>query len=483
MPDQSGHDPIDELTRFRTDLVRAGGEMPLSAADVRRRGDRIRRRRAALAAGGAVLAVAAVAAPILALSGDRDSDRDLTATGPHAALGEHDLLTDDDTVFNEGSDWVATATYEGDGQDAFHRCARDSLTSLGATAVFQRLFEMRATLDPSVPVTGGDQLREAVAQFPDAAAAATAYDTVADWVRDCSERMAATDTPDYEAFEARGVATGLDDSEAQVIDAHYGPVPAAVDPYGDMAYIAETGLARVGDRIAVVDSVIVGQDYNFADGTPVERMLPIAADRLQPGAGEPFDPTAVRGARIADDFPLAAGWPAKGGEGQDPLTGPMRGLDPIPLLACDASPREPRRSDRLSAEWVDVEDVRYRQLTTYPTAQDADEAAAAIAAVFRACPEGPADPDGTVQRWEVRDVHTGDTGDAYAVLGWQQAAGGPTPFGDTTLVVRVGRAVLIEARGGHAGSPQGREREAVEEIAIDASQVVDAMCAFTDAGC
>lgn len=482
MPDQSGHDPIEELTRFGAELGRAGGDMPLSAADVRRRGDRIRRRRTTLVAGGAALAVAAVTAPILLLAGNDGPEPDLVTKDPTRSgpLGQHDLLTDDDTVYSDGADWFATDTSEGDGQAAFHPCARSSLTGLGATAVFQRDFEMRNTDDPTVEVTG-DRLVEAVAQFPDAATAAAAYDTIADWVQDCTEKMAPTDTPDYEAFEPRPVATGLDDSEAQVIDAHYGPVPEDIDPYGDAAFIAETGLVRVGDRIAVLDSAIVGQDYNFVDGTPVERMLPVAADRLQPGTARPFDPTSVPGTRIPDDFPLASGWPETGNETDEPLTGPMRGLDPIALVACDASAREPRRSDRLSAQWVDVEDVRYRQLTTYPTADDAAEAAAEIASVFRACPEGPADQDGTVLRWDLRDVDAGD--EAYAVLGWQQATGGPTPFGDTTLVVRVGRAVLIETRGGHAGNPQGREQEVVDAISTDADQVVDAMCAFTDAGC
>jgi hypothetical protein len=476
------HDPIEELTRFGAELGRAGGDMPLSAADVRRRGDRIRRRRTALVAGGAALAVAAVTTPILLLTGHQGPDQDLTTKDPARSgpLSQHDLLTDDDTLYTDGADWFATTTTEGDGQAAFHLCARQSLTGLGATAVFQRDFELRNTQDPSIEVTG-DHLGEAIAQFPDAASAAAAYDTIADWVQDCSEQAAGNDTPDYRAFDPRPVDTGLEDSEAQVIDAHYGPVPRSLDETGDLAFIAETGLVRVGSRIAVLGSTVLGQDYDFTDGTPVERMVPIAADRLQPGANEPTDPAAAPGTRIADDFPLASGWPATGNETDQPLTGPLRGLDPIALVACDTSAPEPRRSDRLSAEWVDVEDVRFRQVTTYPSEEAATEAAAAIAAVYKACPEGPADQDGTVPRWDVVDVDAGD--EAFAVLGWQQATGGPTPFGDTTLVVRVGRAVLVENRGGHAGNPQGREQEVVDAISTDAAPVIDAMCAFTDAGC
>ncbi|WP_408896575.1 hypothetical protein ACJ5H2_16785 [Nocardioides sp. R1-1] len=483
MPEHADHDPVEDLARFGADLARAGGDMPLSAADVRRRGDHLRRRRTALVAGGAVLAAVAVTAPILALTGDdpERTDRDLVTRDPRGALGPQDLLGDDDTVHSESSDWFTTDTSEGDGQAAFHLCARESLGSLGATAVFQRRFELRNTAEPSVEVSG-DHLAESIAQFPDAATAAAAYDTIAGWVRDCTEQVAQTESPEYRAFEPRTVDVEVGgDSAAQIIDAQYGPAPRELDPYGDAAYLAETGIVRVGDRLAVLDSAIVGQDYTFTDGTPVERMLPVAADLLRPGGGEPFDPTAVPGSRIADDFPLAAGWPEAGGETEDPLTGPLRGLDPIPVVACGETAQDPRRSDRLSAEWVDVEDVRYRQLTTYPSADAAADAVTRVADLYRACPREQDTGDGTTRRWEVREVTAGAEG--YAVLGWAESEGGATPFGETLLVVRVGSAVLVESRGGHAGNPQGREEETIAELVEQAGEVVEAMCPFSGSGC
>ncbi|MCR1784357.1 hypothetical protein KVF89_17580 [Nocardioides carbamazepini] len=469
MPDQSEHDPIDELARFGAELGRAGGDMPLSAVDARRRGDQIRRRRTTLVAGGAALAVAAVITPILALTGN-GGDRDLTTKDPAAALSEHDLLTDDDTVYSDGADWFAIDPEEGTA--AFRFCEPRSLSDFGAASTRRRDFELR-NAEVSVEVSG-DAFRESIGQFPDVASAREAYDEVVAFVQECGARVGRT-------FDPRPVDPGVGDSEAVVVDGHYPGVPEDLDPYGDAAYISEVGVARVGARIAVLDSVIVGQDYNYVDGTPVERMIPVAADRLQPGPDEPFDPTTVPGTRIADDFPLAAGWPETGSDSPEPLTGPLRGLDPLVMTACDRSTPDPRRSDRLSAQWVDVEDVRNRQLTTYPTEDDAAAAAAGFVQAFRACPQGLVGDDGTTQRWDVRDVDAGD--EAYAVLGWQQADGGATPFGDTTLVVRVGRSVLIESRGGHAGNPQGREQEVVAAISTDATQVVDAMCAFTDGGC
>jgi hypothetical protein len=447
--------------------------MPLSAAEVRRRGDQIRHRRTALVMGGAALAVAAVLTPILALTGD-GGDRHLVTEDPAAPLGEHDLLTDDDTVHSDGADWFEIAPE--DGTAAFRFCERKNLTDFGATSTRWRDFELRNTLDPAIDVEG-DAFRESIGQFPDIASASAAYDAIARFIEDCAD-PAPGSVP--RGFEPRPVDVGLKDSEAQVTDLQAGPAEE-IDPSGQEAYLGEIGIVRVGNRIAVLDAVIVGQDYDFVDGTPVERMLPTAADRLRPGSDEPVDPTTVPGTRIADDFPLAAGWPATGSDGQEPLTGPLRGLDPIVLPACGVVPPSPPRSDRLSAQWVDVEDVRNRQLTTYPTEDDAADAVAAFLRVYRDCPEDPVEEDGTTQRWEVRDVAAGD--EAHAVLGWQQTAGASTPFGDTTLVVRVGRSVLLETRGGHAGNPQGREQEVVDAITADAARVVEAMCAFADAGC
>ena len=65
-------DPLDDrLSDFATGTPAMN---PVSPADVRRRGDRLRRRRTALAAAGAALAVALVAAPVAVLTA-RDGAR------------------------------------------------------------------------------------------------------------------------------------------------------------------------------------------------------------------------------------------------------------------------------------------------------------------------------------------------------------------------------------------------------------------------
>lgn len=274
-------DPIEELFRSaRPGLGAEGGDVPLSAAEVRRRGDRIRRRRNALVAGGAALAVAAVAVPVFALSGGHPKaggndhlagDPTTTATATPTGLSEDNLITDDDTVYTPGvADWFTTDTSPGDGQSAFHPCAREGLAGLGATSVFRRDFELR-NLERGAPDVKGDHLGEAVAEFGSPTDARAAYKTIAGWVLDCKRSL-----PDYHVVpEGRSVAvTGGD---AIIYDSHW----SADDPALEEAVIAETGIAVVGNRLAVLSLTILGQDYDFPPGgTPVQQMLAAAAQRL-----------------------------------------------------------------------------------------------------------------------------------------------------------------------------------------------------------
>lgn len=188
------------------------------------------------------------------------------------------LLTDDDTVYSDGADWFRLGTgdedLDGNG-DLAHPCVPDGLTRTGATSVVRADFELRNSADPGVEVTG-DLMVELVAQYADEAAAEAAWSTVNGLLEECVDRPAAI--TDYRALQTRKVA--VPGSDAVLTDSHFGPVPPEVDPTGDAAYIMETGVLRRGDRLVLLTSVVVGQDYDFVGGTPVERMLPKAARRV-----------------------------------------------------------------------------------------------------------------------------------------------------------------------------------------------------------
>lgn len=69
-------DPTNPLSHFDPEVP-----MPLSAADIRRRGDRLRRRNAGLAVAGGVAVIALIAAPLAVLNGSDDTDA-LPPTAP-----------------------------------------------------------------------------------------------------------------------------------------------------------------------------------------------------------------------------------------------------------------------------------------------------------------------------------------------------------------------------------------------------------------
>lgn len=509
MPEQ--HDPIDELARFGAGFGSAtpGGDMPLSAADVRRRGDQIRRRRTALVAGGAALAVAAVAVPVFAVIGNDNprSDNDNIADDKtRPALAESDLLRDADTEFDrEGySLFETTGTFEGDGQVVHHRCQREAISAVGATSSFTRTFSLYPNPDmlepgdvPDDPTT--DDLVETVAEFETSAAARAAYDQFAEWIVDC--KIPGADSVNV-APQARSVT--LPDGDAVIYDLTWRPAPIEIDPTGDAGYINETGLVLQDDRIAVVSVTVIGQDYNYDPefGSPVERMLPPAAQRLRPGTEpeQPTEPTATEtsesgdpdpgtgdpgadtgAAAIPGDFPLLDGWPEEAGDGEGRI-GPARDLDRLALEACGTAATEVAHEDRLLARFENAEDYRTRQLTTYATADDAVAAVAAIRQVYAACPVGEVRDDGATPHWAVVDTQIG--GDSFAVLGWDTVDGELIPFGETLLVVRLGSAVLVVAHGGHSGAPSGADdQQAVDRIVQESAPVVDSMCTWTAAGC
>ncbi|KRB78140.1 hypothetical protein ASE01_08275 [Nocardioides sp. Root190] len=233
-----------------------------------------------------LLAATAFAAPALLTACGSDATADDRAANPGTTrtVDVADLLTDADTVYSDGADWFRLATgnesLDGNG-DLAHPCLAQGLSGLGATDVVRADFELRNSDAPDIEVKG-DLFTQLIGQYDDEAAASAAYDQVLAALAKCEDRPGAI--TEYRSFEPRDVqGAGADAGDrAQVVDAQYGPLPAALED-GDSAYIMETGVALVGDRVTVLTSVIVGQDYNFLEedgGTPVNQMLPKAVDRL-----------------------------------------------------------------------------------------------------------------------------------------------------------------------------------------------------------
>ena len=246
------------------------------------------------------------------------------------------------------------------------------------------------------------------------------------------------------------------------------------------------------DRAPVAPSPTVSTDDSPTDPPPTDETTtappttdespdaPPSTDETTTEETDTEETTTDRG-EVPAEFPLAAGYPpdsdAEPGS-RTGLHGPAPALDRLDLevRACGellATP--PDVTGRLEAAWLNVEDFRSRRLVTFADAERAVAHLDEAAAFFRQC---GGDADST---WTVLQTQVG--GQSYAI--------GRTPTAEigqveTIVLVRLGRAVLIDVRSGEGGGGDpdpALVRERAADMAGDAAGVVAAMCTFTEAGC
>lgn len=194
---------------------------------------------------------------------------------------------------------------------------------------------------------------------------------------------------------------------------------------------------------------------------------------------------------IPADFLLAAGWPDE----STAEPGPRSGLTPpqpdlehpaFDYVACGATLPVPAETDRLRALWSNVEDLRGRQLLTFPDAAAAAVFVGGAADFYRACGVEPPEGDGLTYTWTV--VRTEYGGQSVAVSSTPSSAGA-SAVGVVRMVhlIRLGSAVLIDTTEGEGGGGgpdlPGLTRSRAEVMALAAAPVVAAMCRYTEAGC
>ncbi|WP_168929410.1 hypothetical protein [Nocardioides sp. GY 10113] len=474
-------DPMERLSRFGSEIE--GGPMPLPPAEIRRRGDRIRRRNRAMIAGGATLAAALIAAPVLAMTGGAHRTVEVPPAdqtdGASSVVTESDLLGDDDTVYSDGADWFVTGPDSTDREADYHPCARRSLASQGAVSVRERSFELRNTSPDGADVeVRGDAMDQVVAQFITDADARQAYSEIQSWVKDCQEGVeGVTEASIFDPLPV-DVAAGVG---ATVIQANYGPVPRDLDEFGDSAYITETGLAVSGDRLTVVRTQIVGEDYTFLDGTPMQRMLPVAVDLMRSDAAAPDGATAPVPDRSTSTFPdeltLASGWPS----GQDYEwqsdggRGILPGSDEV-TTACGASPRFGSPTSDGTAVLRGPTQRAFRGVALYDEPQEAADALASLTAAFTACEA----QDGAVTTRY--DVSTAAEGEGWVRIGRVTTVDGAVLEESTGVLAAgtVGRGLLIvgsESEGG--GTPEANDA-ALDEAIAQAQDVLEQLAALAD---
>lgn len=467
-------DPIKDLENFSDE----GASMdPLAPSEVRRRGDRMRRRNHGMAALGTAAAVAVIAATGFLLPGGTDRGDE---PGP-VVDPSNSRTTEAPTLDAIPADFPLDVAMGG--AQVTDTGEMDDLAYCGMTPL--------AGLKPagvrSAQVAGGETLVTRTLYLLDDQDAARAAQTA---VLNAASACAAEESP------AGAVAIQPVDADwsGNTITLDLGP-GAETEPTVQVVNVLSNGPAVLVTQIwgAWTGNVQAG----VKDSRSGLKRLVAELDLFGESAG-PLDPSddaskqnsettgpanTAPGDDIAADFPLAAGWPddSTAETKEMGLEGPNRNLESLEFRACGKVLADPEHADRLRANWTNPEDYRTRQLTTYT---DADEAVAAVAdliAAQKACPQDPERADGYETQRTVRRVEAG--GEAWAILERDTMNGAASPFGASTLVIRTGHAVLVIQNAGHGGYPDGNGQSQIDALLNQAERPIAAMCAFTEAGC
>jgi hypothetical protein len=198
-------------------------------------------------------------------SADPEPTEPTTTEGATGDLGSRLLGAGAVPGFNEEFRWTGAGTTTQEPRTPFGTCQRFDISSIGATSVALRGY--RPT------VRSQDHAGELVAEFPDSTTAQRAFAVLKSWRAKCADQLQRYDRSEVGGLED----VSVDGGTAGWYLLTYGPLPG--DP--DSQYFDAQGMAVVGTRIAMVEMVLGGQDYNYEPGQePMVAALQRAAARL-----------------------------------------------------------------------------------------------------------------------------------------------------------------------------------------------------------
>ncbi|WP_309648140.1 hypothetical protein [Nocardioides sp.] len=465
-------DPIDALENFDP----GGSKNPLPAAEVRRLGDRHRRRRTTGIALAAAAAVAVVATGGAVIGNDRDSrtvdPADPTPSVTTTQTGSSPLDAIDLSVNMPDND---------DGQPVVPARGGVGLSEVGFCDSGQPLQDDDRTESMFVASSGPEysDARELVV-YPDVEGAARVLDALVDAAMGCPREESAPGSATLHEVTRSDVG---DDSAV---------VSATYETDGSVGLAAEIlQLVRVGNALLVTSR------YSESDPTALAPVRAQYAADINPiveqmcvfsgscggetaSSEAPSSEAPAAGDVIPAEFPLAAGFPTDSEPGPDyGLTGPAEDVEVLDGVdVCETGLPAARSVDRLATLWANPEDYRARVLLAFADADAAVAYQGEFLQRYRDCPRDPGS-DGYVSLHDVRRTAVG--GESWAVVRTSELQGSPAIGLEVLHVVRVGSAVLIDITSGE-GMLQGSDGQVTAQTAASA-EVVAAMCAFTEAGC
>ena len=457
-------DPLKSLDNFSEGLH----VNPLPASEVRRRGDRMRRRNTALATvGGVVAAAVFIGTPVALMSGGSDDPDVQPAPSPSVTEeAEPQWLTEIPAGFpvTEGMVSGPGEATEGD-LDAFALCdvAYPTAPSTSDTVTYFYSGDGESSTTRTLQV------------WPDDASAEASLDALVAAVQACPQQ----DTP---GGEDRIQSQLVDDQPLGEQSVTFAQQVVADD--GLVSQLTSVQATRVGNAVLVSSSYgsaggdeaigIATQVLADASETTRGAMCVFAADpcsttEVTPDPdNSPESPVEETLAGIPADFPLRQGIEPSG-DGE--FLGPDFGVEAFGQVEICGTPdwAPDNAVERFAVLSTGIEYREARELATFIATDDAVAAVQAVRDAVTAC---PADEN------RINDVLQGDTG--YDSFSWgfsyEDGLGG-----GVFQLSRVGNAVLVQYAAGET-SRAGLQGTA-DDLTLVTQQLGPQMCPWTADGC
>ena len=465
-------DPMDQLESF----TEPGLTMtPLSPAEVRRRGDRLRRRNTALTAVGVAAAVAVTATPLAIFAGNHQ--RTTPDPAPAPVVWRHEIPADFPIA-----DGMPSARADGSDVAVDDAAVVDNLTVCGETA-----YSSRST-PRAVDIVGADYSGNengsgrTLALYADADAAEQHLTSLRTAVETCP-----AETPDADGWGARYDLWPTALGEESLAYTRRGTDSAGLR--GDMEYfqvvrvgnalLLSSGYTEGGSADAFAQETVDGVAEDSAD--VVAEMCVFSAEGCGPEQADDA-PTPDNGAgAIPDGFELLDGLPLAGATKHFGRRGPGETQTRIDLAVCGRTVPDANTVDDLRADFTDPASLRQRHLMLF-----ADEDAAETWLVGAGGGYADCEVDGgngVVRSYQVLGSPLGES--ARTAVGRHYVDGEPGPGYEIVELVRVGPAVVVSKinADGDEAVTDDRLTALVDTSRNELSPVVDAMCTFSTNGC
>jgi hypothetical protein len=461
---------FDDLSTFTDGFSKGSTVTPLPASEVRRRGDRMRRRNTAFATvGGVVAAAVFIGTPVALLNNSGDSDVQPAPPAPSQTQdAQFEWVTEIPSDFPVTAGMVTGAGEATEGDlDALDLCDTSYPTSRG-TADSQTWFYSD---------DGESSLTRVLQLWPDDAAAYQSLDRLEEAVAACPQEPASNGEDVVETrlvdVAPSGVASVTFTQQLVADDGlRYGLTTVQVTQVGNAVLVDWSYGAAGGDEAI---EIALG---TLADRSTETRAAMCVFDRNPCGTVSPppsvdeDQPPAVATA-IPADFPLARGMNTdpEGGE----LQGPGADVEGAPLVdVCGLTVWEPSLVvDRLAVRETGIEYLETRELVTFATADEASESVTLVREAVSACPRIEGETYDRVTR-----VLEGT--DEYDSFSWGYYAEEALD-GGVFQITRVGSSVLVVFSAGEMS--EASLQTVADEMVPTTLDLAPEMCVFTEDGC